>query len=158
MPNIHIIAVGKLKDEHWKNAEAEYLKRLKPFFNIAIHEIKEMPFDEKDPREMVIKKEAEKINEVIAKIKPEMIITLEEKGAEYSSPKFAEKIKNWTESGDNVAFIIGGPLGLDPEIVALGRQNLSLSPLTFTHQMARVLLVEQIYRAAMINSGRRYHY
>lgn len=155
---IHLIVVGKLKDAHWKEAEAEYLKRLQPFFAITIHELREVSFTEKDPREVVIAKEAVKINEVLQKIRPGLVVALEENGNQYSSPEFAKKLRSWTELHQSIALVIGGPLGLDPSIVGAARQTLSLSRLTFTHQMARVLLTEQLYRAAMISAGRRYHY
>lgn len=159
MQKVHIITLGKLKEKYWQEAEAEYLKRLKPYFKIEIIELREESFSEKDKPEIIKKKEAEKIRAVLAKIKNVFIIALDEHGKSFSSIQFAEQVKNITSGQtNNIIFIFGGPLGLDESILQLSNLKLSLSSMTFTHQMARIFLLEQIYRAAMINTGRKYHY
>lgn len=159
MMHINLIVVGKLKEEYWKEAEQEYLKRLTPFAKMEIMELKEESFSEKDPVEFIKEKEAKKILETLDKIKDAFVIALEEKGKQYDSKQFAVFLNNETmKQCNNVTFVIGGPLGLTREIVQKANATLSLSPLTFTHQMTRVILLEQIYRAQMINGGRRYHY
>lgn len=158
MFKLHLIVVGKLKDDYWKSAEAEYLKRLQPFATIVFHELKEESFTEKDPADFIKEKEAKKILETLQKINPSYTIILEERGASYSSPEFAKKLQGWIEAHNTLAIVIGGPLGLHESVRATANTVLSLSPLTFTHQMTRVILLEQLYRAMMITSGRRYHY
>jgi 23S rRNA (pseudouridine1915-N3)-methyltransferase len=157
MASIHIITLGKLKEPFWKDAEKEYLKRLSGI-KLQIHELKEESFTDKDPVELVKEKEAEKILDELVKIKNTFVIALEEKGREYTSTEFARQLGSWNTTHSSITFVIGGPLGLAPSIVARSVASLSLSPLTFTHQMTRVLLLEQIYRAFMIMAGRRYHY
>jgi 23S rRNA (pseudouridine1915-N3)-methyltransferase len=156
--NINLIVLGKLKENYWKDAEAEYLKRLQPWAKIVIHEIKEESFSEKDKPEIIKKKEAEKIKAVLKKINDAYIIALDEHGKSFSSVQFAEQFKNLAGQQNNIVLIIGGPLGLDESVLNLAKLKLSLSSMTFTHQMARVILLEQIYRASMINQNRKYHY
>jgi 23S rRNA (pseudouridine1915-N3)-methyltransferase len=158
MFKLHLIVVGKLKDDYWKSAEAEYLKRLQPFATIIFHELKEEAFTEKDPIDYIKEKEAKKILEALEKIAPSFTIILEEKGASHSSPEFAKKLQGWIEAHHTIAIIIGGPLGLHESVRTIANTTLSLSPLTFTHQMTRVILLEHLYRAMMITSRRRYHY
>jgi 23S rRNA (pseudouridine1915-N3)-methyltransferase len=159
MITLDIIALGKLKETYWRAAEAEYLKRLKPYFKIEIRELKEESFTEKDRPEIIRQKESKKIKAFLAKIKDALIIILDEHGKAFTSVQFAQQLKNITTGQtNNIVFIIGGPLGLDESILNLANLKLSLSSLTFTHQMARIFLLEQIYRAAMINAGRKYHY
>jgi len=159
MQNLHLICLGKLKETYWQEAEAEYLKRLGPYFKIQIHELREESFDEKSPVALIKEKEAKKIQEALEKIKDNFIICLDEHGKQFSSVDFASQLSNVTiQQCNNVVFIIGGPLGLDESILKLAKLKLSLSKMTFTHQMVRVFLLEQIYRSSMINAGRKYHY
>jgi 23S rRNA (pseudouridine1915-N3)-methyltransferase len=150
--------LGKLKEQYWQEAEAEYVKRLQPFAKIVVHELKEESFTEKDPVEVVRLKEAVKISAELEKIKDCYIVALEEKGKQYGSIDFANRLAHWNEIANSIVFIIGGPLGLDRSLVMKAQTTLSLSPLTFTHQMTRVIFLEQVYRAYMINQGRKYHY
>lgn len=151
---LHLICLGKLKEAYWREAEAEYLKRLSPYYKIIIHELKEEGFSEKDSKEKTKDKEAEKIIAVLEKIKSDNIIILDEHGKQSSSVEFSEVLSPLADP----VFIIGGPLGLGEKILNEGKYKLSLSKLTFTHQMARVFLLEQIYRATMIKIGKKYHY
>lgn len=169
---IRIITVGKLKESYWVEAEAEYKKRLSPWANIEIIEIKETPFSEKDPAEIIQKKEAEKIlahlrgggngGENGAKSgtnNDEYIIALDSAGHEYTSEEFANAYnQKWLSTGQKLVFIIGGPRGLHQSILQKSHTTLSLSRLTFTHQMVRTFLLEQLYRAHMITAHRAYHY
>lgn len=157
MIHINIIVLGKLKENHWREAEAEYLKRLSAFVKLNIIELKEESFSEKDPAIVTKKKEAERILAAMSRTSDTFFVALEEKGKQFSSPDFAKQLTKWTESR-SITFIIGGPLGLDPEVVKKVNTSLSLSSLTFTHQMARVILLEQVYRAMMIAQNRKYHY
>jgi 23S rRNA (pseudouridine1915-N3)-methyltransferase len=152
---ITIITLGKLKESYWREAEGEYLKRLTPYAKINIVELREEPFDEKSPPEKIKAREAEKIIAILEKNKNAHIIALDETGKEFSSKKFSSELEKTT---GNIIFILGGPLGLHSSIKDAAHAVISLSQMTFTHQMARVILLEQIYRAMMIKTGRRYHY
>ncbi|TAN33411.1 23S rRNA (pseudouridine(1915)-N(3))-methyltransferase RlmH [Patescibacteria group bacterium] len=156
MPKTNIICLGKLKESYWREAEAEYLKRLKPFTKIEIRELKEEAFGEKDSPETIKQKEADKILNALPKT-DDFIIALDEHGKQFSSTELAKQLSQ-TQTRKNITFIIGGPLGLHSSVRQKADLELSLSPLTFTHQMCRVFLLEQIYRALMINGGRKYHY
>lgn len=153
---INIIVLGKYKEKYWADAEKEYLKRLSAWFKIEITEIKEESFGDKDDKEKVKAKEADKI---LAKIPDNsFVVALDENGSEFDSVIFADKFKNWQEQDQNIVFILGGPLGLHSSVLQKAHFKLALSKLTFTHQMARVFLLEQIYRTQMINQNRKYHY
>lgn len=158
MIHIHLVVLGKLKESYWRSAEVEYLKRLQAFAKVTIHELKEVAFSEKDAPDFIKQKEAEKITEQIKKIETSHIFVLEEKGKQFSSPVFAKNLADLSSSHSSFTFVLGGPLGLATSIVKTANATLSLSPLTFTHQMARVILLEQLYRAMMINNNRQYHY
>ncbi len=155
MFNIHIIAVGKLKESYWKDAEAEYLKRLTPYAKIRITELKEEAFQSTQERTIVQKKEAEKILHVVTD--HSIFIALHERGKEMTSEQLAKTLAQKSEQGHTLTFVIGGPLGLDESLLKKADMQLSLSTLTFPHNMVRTILLEQIYRSVMIGKG-KYHY
>ena len=155
--NINLIVLGKLKENFWREAEGEYLKRLQAFAKVKVMELREESFDEKDIVEKIKNKEAEKI--IASLSKDSFVIVMDENGKKFSSVQFSKQLNNLMENKiGNITFVIGGPLGLDKKILDLANLKFSLSDLTFTHQMARVFLLEQIYRAFMIMGGRKYHY
>ena len=159
MLNITIIALGKLKETYWREAEAEYIKRLTSDVSFKIVELKEESFDEKSNKEVTKQKEAEKIKKALEKTKDSYIIALDSTGQELSSTEISQEINKIMIDGNNsITFIIGGPLGLDGSIKKRADLILSLSKLTFTHQMVRTILLEQIYRSMMILGNRKYHY
>jgi len=156
MLKIKIICVGKLKENFWRDAEAEYLKRMRPFAKIEIIELSEIPFQPKDDPEKIKNKEGESI---LRHIKDgEFVIALDERGEQKSSEELARFLEEESQQGQTIALIIGGPLGLSGEVFARAHLQLSLSKLTFTHQMVRVILLEQIYRTGNILMGKIYHY
>src|SRR3989338_3695745 len=128
MINIHLIVLGKLKESYWKEAEAEYLKRLKPYARLTIHELKEESFDDKSNTELIKEKEMEKIKDRLSKIKNGFIIALDEHGKQLSSPEFVNTFNNneTMEQRNNLTFIIGGPLGLHASILKSANLVLSL--------------------------------
>ena len=158
MLGISFITVGKLKEDYWKEAEAEYLKRIKPFARFNIHELREESFSDKEPRDFILRKEGEKLELALQRLGPARIIALDVGGANYTSEGLALRLNEWRSNAEDVAFVIGGPLGLDKTVLGQAHETLSISPLTFTHQMARVILLEQIYRGMMILANRKYHY
>jgi len=154
---INIITIGKLKEDYWKQAETEYLKRLTPYAKIEITELKEEKFDEKSNHEVIKKKEADKIIKAIPE--DSYVIILDKKEHQFTSEELAEKITQFTiKQLNNLTIVIGGPLGLHVSVLNLAKEKISFSKSTFTHQMIRIILLEQIYRAYMIKEGRKYHY
>ncbi len=157
--NIQIICIGKLKERYWKEAIAEYSKRLKSYVNLEIIELKES----KLPANFgLAEEEMAKVNEgkeILSKIsKDTYVITLEIKGKSLDSGEMADKINSLGLNGiSNVAFIIGGSLGLSEEVSRRADYKLSFSNMTFPHQMVRVILIEQIYRSFKIIRKEPYH-
>lgn len=145
---IIFVAVGKLKEKFLTDALAEYLKRLNPFVKIEIREVSEC---------RTIQEEGQKILSKIPKDAYKFVLDV---GGDFlTSENFAKKIAALTLHGKSeIVFIIGGAFGLSDEVRQVADFRLSLSPMTFTHQMARVILIEQIYRAFKINRGEPYHY
>ena len=158
--NISVICVGKLKERYWSDAVAEYSKRLKSYCSLDIVELKESRLPDKaGPAEELAVKEAEG-SEILKKIKDNMyVITLEVKGKMLSSEKLAAKIENLGIDGvSNIAFVIGGSLGLSEAVSRRADFKLSFSEMTFPHQMMRVVLLEQISdRSFKIIKNETYH-
>ena len=157
--NIRIIAVGKLKEKYWRDAVAEYAKRLGVYCSLQVVEIKESPLRANPSaadEEAVKTSEGEDILRHITK--SDFVITLEIKGKRFSSEQLAEKMADLALEGkSNIAFVIGGSLGLSPEVSRRADLKLSFSDMTFPHQMMRVILLEQIYRSFKINRNETYH-
>lgn len=153
---IDIIAVGTIKDLYLKNAAQEYLKRISPYAKISCHEVKEESFAKISEKKRVIENEQGKIRKFLKK--DSFIIILDAKGTEYSSDRFAEMIKREGERGQKITFIIGGSLGFSDDFKKEYQYSLSLSRLTFPHQLARIVLLEQLYRAMTILHSKQYHY
>lgn len=156
MFKITIITIGKLKESYWKEAETEYLKRLSPYTHINLIEHKEISFSHKDKRETVIHKEAELILSTIPQ--STYIIALDKDGVMPTSNTLASTIESTKQEYSHITFIIGGPLGLHESILKKAHTSYSLSSLTFTHQMARIILLEQLYRAHTITHNIPYHH
>jgi len=157
MNHITIISIGKLKESYWKDAEQEYLKRLSAFAKVEIKELKEESFSEKDKPEIIKQKEANNIKKALPK--ESFLVVLDKEGKQWSSEQFSHQMNHSSiQLFNHLTFIIGGPLGLHDSILSMANLKFSLSNLTFTHQMARVILEEQIYRAYMITHNRAYHY
>jgi len=158
MLHINLIVLGKLKEKYWVEAQQEYLKRLSAFCKIQITELREEGFSEKDNSETTKEKEAEKILKILPK--ENFIIVLDSTGTQFSSENFSKKITELEQANiqNNITFIIGGPLGLHKKILDLADLKLSFSKMTFTHQMVKIFLLEQIYRGFMIKENRKYHW
>jgi len=156
---IKIICLGKLKEKYLKDAIAEYSKRLSRFCNLEIIELA----DEKIPdnaseaiEHKILELEGEKIKKYITA--DDYVISLCVEGKQLSSEALASRISEIALSGKStVCFIIGASLGLDESIKKMSNLRLSFSLMTFPHQLMRVILTEQIYRAFKINSNEKYH-
>ena len=158
MLTINVICVGKIKESFFKEAIAEYSKRLSKYCKL---EITELP-DEKIPnnpsdkiKEEIKEKEC---NNIITHIKKDSyVICLDLKGKQISSEELSNKIENISMSNSHITLIIGGSLGLTQKILNITNENISFSKLTFPHQLIRIFLLEQIYRAFKISNGETYH-
>ena len=146
-----IICVGKIKEKYLKDAISEYLKRISKYTKLEIIEVNDVDLD----KETTLKQEKEKIIKHISK--KDYIITLEIDGKEYTSLDFSKKLENIETHFSNITFIIGGSYGLDKELKDLANEKISFSKMTFPHQLFRVFLLEQIYRAYKIKNNETYH-
>lgn len=149
---IKLIVVGQIKENYLKDAIEEYKKRISKYTNIEIIEVKDEGLVE---AEKAIKLEGEKINKYLND--KDYIITMEIEGKELTSIEFAKKIDSILIENSNITFIIGGSYGIANEIKNKARMHLSFSKMTFPHQLFRLLLLEQIYRAYKINNNESYH-
>lgn len=157
--NIDIVCVGKLKDAYIKKAMEEYEKRLSRFCKFQVIELPDLSIPDNASlaeEALVLEKEGKQI---LAKLKPDAYkIAMCVEGKELCTEEFAEKIHRLGVTGkSHITFIIGGSLGLCPAVKAQADFSFSLSRLTLTHNMARLFLTEQIYRAFKINAGEKYH-
>ena len=153
---IKIIALGKIKENFLKEGINEFLKRLTPYCPVEIIELNPIEIKDENLTSKILEEEG--VN-ILSHIKPDSyVITLEIQGKQLSSEDFASKINEINMSGVNdLVFIIGSSCGLSPTVSARADFKLSLSKMTFLHQFARLLLVEQIYRAFKILKGETYH-
>ena len=149
---IKIITVGSIKEKYLKDAIEEYTKRLSKYTNIEIIEVKDEGLVE--PKKAMSLEEEKILKNINEK---DYIITLEIEGRQLSSEEFADKLDRIQLESSNITFIIGGSYGLSQNIKDKSRLHLSFSKMTFPHQLFRVLLLEQIYRAFKINNNESYH-
>ena len=156
---IRIYAIGKIKDAYLKMGIEEYLKKIKPYTDIEIIEVKDESISE-NPHDSEIKKAIDIEGSRIIKLlkNNEYLIALDLNKKEYTSPEFAKYINDKLElNGANISFVIGGSYGLSDELKNRCNDSISLSKMTFLHQMTRLILLEQIYRAFKINRNETYH-
>ena len=149
---IKIICVGKIKEKYFKEAIEEYVKRLSKYTKLEIIEVNDIDNDNID---IILTKEKELIEKHIGA--RDFIVTLEIEGNIISSEDLANKINNIFNTNSNITFIIGGSYGLHKDIKNISNYKLSFSKMTFPHQLFRVILLEQIYRAFKINNNESYH-
>lgn len=155
MFKLTILAVGALKERHWKDAQDEYLRRLSPFAKLDVIEVAAEPFGGSVTAEQSMRAEGERILKRLPA--DAFVIALDRVGKAASSTDFARLIQDEGGSGTHVAFVVGGAAGLDAAVLARAQKKISLSAMTFTHEMARVFLLEQAYRAMTILAGKAYH-
>ena len=149
---IKIVCIGKVKESYLRDAIEEYKKRISKYTQLEIIELEDYSFQDNN---VTLKKEKEKILKVLNN--KDYIITLEIDGNQITSEEFANKIDKTFIENSNITFIIGGSYGLDEEIKKLSNFKLSFSKMTFPHQLFRLILLEQIYRAFKINNHEEYH-
>lgn len=149
---IKIICVGHLKENYLKSAEKEYLKRLSKYTKVEVIELDDKSYND------ISKVKKEEGAEILKHIdKKSFIITLEIKGKEFTSEEFSNKLDEINISYPEITFIIGGSYGLSNEVIERANMHFSFSKLTFPHQLFRIMLLEQIYRAYKIINNESYH-
>lgn len=149
-----IAAVGKLRTRHWLDAQNDYKKRLSRYFKFKLTEVRDV-VGRSIPDHVAMQREGEALLKAIKPASRRIALTID--GPSCSSVELAKKVRHWMNIYGHVAFVIGGPVGLSPEVIRDCEEQLSLSPMTFTHEIARVLLLEQLYRAATILNHEQYH-
>ena len=157
---IRIVAVGKLKEKYLREGVAEYEKRLAPFASVELRETREEYMAE-NPSEAQRQETLAKEGERLLRLVPEksFLIVLDVKGKLLSSEVLAKELASLALQGQSdLTFLIGGAFGLSQAVRERAELRISFSPMTFTHQMVRLLLYEQIYRAFKINRGEKYHW
>ena len=153
-----ILCVGKLKEKYWRDAAGEYEKRLTRLTRLEIVERPDLPEPQNASdadRDKIKKREGEAI---LSRLKPDDdVVALCIEAPEWSSERLSAFLSSQDQGGRRTVFVIGGSLGLSDAVVARANAKLSMSPMTFPHQLARVMLLEQLYRARKILAGEKYH-
>lgn len=151
MITINLVCVGNLKEKFWKDAESEYKKRLSRFCKFNIIEVEEK--NNESNTEITLFKEGK---DIIAKSKG-YIILMDRQGKTDSSENFAKKIEKLSISNSELTFVIGSSCGVSDEVKESSNEKISFGPNTFPHNLARIMLLEQIYRAFCISNNIKYH-
>lgn len=152
--HIHVTAVGKLGAKHWLTAQEDYIKRLRHYVDLQLVEVKDV-VGSGQPDAAAMQKEGELLLQAAKGVGRLILLTPD--GRTLTSPQLAHFLQKQLEVYGRVAFLIGGPLGFSENVVAASHDQLALSPLTFTHELARVVLLEQLYRAFTIRNNEKYH-
>lgn len=155
MLEVRLICIGKLKESYWREAVQEYEKRLRPFCRFQILELPEARLPE-NPSAAQIAQALEQEGRLILEKAAGKVFPLCIEGKETDSPGLAQRLKSAMDFPGAVTFVIGSSFGLSPAVKEAG-ERLSMSPMTFPHQLARVMLCEQLYRGFQILNGTRYH-
>ena len=153
MPNVRVLCVGKLKEKYLQMAQDEYAKRLSAFCRLEIVEKKEAALPA-SPSAALIDKACIEESEALLSATRGALIALSPEGERMTSEQFASLVKQYES---DISFAIGGSHGLSAALKAKAARTVSFSDLTMPHQLFRIVLLEQIYRSFMINSGRTYH-
>ena len=153
--NIKIICVGKIKELFWREAQDEYTKRLNPYVRLSIVEVAPEKLGGSVTDEEAMRREGERIMKQI----PDgtTIVALDKSGKQFASEKFSALLDDLAGDGTPLALVIGGAAGIHSEVLARANRKLSLSEMTLPHELARVFLLEQTYRAIMIARDKPYH-
>ena len=158
MLTINIVCIGKIKEKFFKDAIDEYSKRLSKYCKLNIVELPDEKIPEKINTNIENDIKSKECTNMINHIKKDSyIICLDLNGKEFSSEQFSKKIEDISMESSQITFVIGGSLGLNQEILSLANQKICFSKMTFTHQLIRVFLLEQIFRAFKISNGETYH-
>jgi len=152
-----VVCLGRTKERFVQEGIAKYLRYLKPYADTEIKELKEEKIHDLKDAPLIRKKEAEKIFKAVSP--NALLVALDERGQEFTSHGFAEFLNKAIDSGvREVAFVIGGAMGLDESVTDRSNKVIAMSRWTLTHEMALLVLMEQLYRAFTIIKGKPYHY
>ena len=158
MLSINIVCVGKIKEKFFKEAIDEYSKRLSKYCKLDILELPDEKIPDKINDSIINEIKDKECNNIIDHLKKDSyIIALDLKGKEFSSEEFSKKIDNISMQNSKITFIIGGSLGLTNKLLAMCDEKICFSKMTFPHQLIRIFLIEQVYRAFKISNGENYH-
>ena len=159
MLSVYLICVGKLKEKFYQDACAEYIKRLSAYCRLTLVELPEEKLPQTPSQGQIDQALAREAAAIRAKLPPSALLAaLCVEGRMRSSEELAQLVGTWEQSSaKHLVFLIGGSYGLHPSIKAEAQVKLSMSPMTFPHHLARVMLLEQVYRAFKINEGSNYH-
>ncbi len=154
---VTILCMGKTRERFIQEGISKYVRYLKPYTDIEIKELKEEKIRDLKDAPLIRKKEAEKIFKAVPA--HALLVALDERGREFTSHEFAAFLNESLESGvREMVFVVGGAMGLDESVTGRTNRVIALSRWTLTHEMARLVLLEQIYRAFTILQGKTYHY
>lgn len=158
MLNIQIICVGKVKETYLKEAILEYSKRLSKYIKLDILELPDEKIPDKINDNIINTIKTKECNNIINHLKKDSyVIALDLKGKEFSSEEFSKNLDKISMENSHITFIIGGSLGLTKDLLNMCNQKICFSKMTFPHQLIRVFLLEQIFRAFKISNGETYH-
>lgn len=152
--HLSVVAVGKIRRSHWKSAQDDYLGRLRRYVKVELVEVRDV-VGRGQPDAVAMQQEGEQLLQAAESAHRRIALT--PRGKHMTSRQFARFLRQQIEIYGRLAFIIGGPLGLSDEVLAACEDQLSLSALTFPHELARVVLLEQLYRAFTIIHHENYH-
>jgi len=153
-----VLAVGKLKEDYLREAVADYAARLKPYAQFTLVEVAGLPDPPRPSPAALERVKEEEAASLLQRLDAgEILVALDPRGQALTSESFAEFLRPHAAIGARLAFAIGGSWGLGPSLLARAAASLSLSPLTFPHGLARLILLEQLYRACKILRGETYH-
>ena len=152
---LELLFLGKTKETYLAAGIDDYAKRLSHYLKLEIKTVKEGKIKKGEPENLLIEKESETLMQYV---QGSFLVCLDRTGKKMDSLALAAQMERWEMQGfKKISFVIGGPLGLSPAILIKADLVLSLSPMTFTHEMTRLLLLEQLYRACTIKAGEKYH-
>lgn len=158
MLTINILCIGKIKENFFKDAINEYSKRLSKYCKLNILELPDEKIPDKTNSSIENEIKSKECNNIIDHLKKDSyIICLDLKGKELTSEQFSKNIENISMQSSQITFVIGGSLGLTEKILNLSNQKICFSKMTYPHQLIRIFLLEQIYRAFKISNGETYH-
>lgn len=153
-----LICMGRLKEKYWRDAASEYEKRLTRYTKFETIELPDLPEPANSSPAIEMQIKEKEGAAILSKLRPDdTVIALCIDGKQMDSVALSQRLTQLQDSGKRVVFIIGGSLGLSDAVVARANVKLSFSPMTFPHQLARIMLLEQVYRACKIAAGERYH-
>ena len=158
MLNINIVCIGKIKEHYLKSAIEEYSKRLSKYCKLNILELPDEKIPDKLNNSLALEIKSKESNNILNHLKKDSyLIALDLTGTEYSSEDFSKNIEKISMENSSITFVIGGSLGMTDSLLNICNKKICFSKMTFPHQLIRLFLLEQIFRAFKISNGETYH-